>query len=361
MEPDDEREVEETRAFFRERGLLPPIPERYDPDDEDAERLLRQILARGKPRPGTGRRRALLAAAAVAVVATAGGAYALLHGTPATAAETPAMLVYSAAGPESVGSAPPATDALAAAARSAATAPDPGGTGAVQYVATYGWSSNVQMDATGPVQVAIYPTLTQWWLAPDGAVRADEHRGAPLGLDGRLAVDVGRAPDPVTSETSPAGTIDADLARRLSTDPATLRAELLDTQAGLPCDQDARWQAECLVRAVQMIDDQYVVSPSLASAMWSVLADEDPLRSLGTTVDRLGRPASAVALPLELGQPSEAVLVLLLSESTGAYLGAETVTLRSSILGIDEPTVTDFSVLSTAQWVEAPGDSAPAM
>ncbi len=358
MTPDDDREIEEARAFFREHGLLPPIPEQYSEDDEDAERLRERILAQGRARPGTNRRRVLLAAAAAIVVAIGGGAYALLHSAPATAAETPAMLTYSAASPESVDSAPPAADVLTSAARSAATAPASHATGEVQYVATYGWSLSVQVDSTSPVQVAIYPTFTQWSLPPDGAVRVAESRSAPLGLDGRLTADVENAPDEVTSESSPVGTIDPDVARHLSGDPATLRTQLLDTQAGLPCDQDARWQAECLVRAVQMLDDQYVVAPQIASAMWSVLADESALHSLGTTIDRLGRPADAVALPPEPGQPSEAVLVLLLSESTGAYLGTETVTLVNPALEIDQPTVTEFGMLSTAQWVELPGDTA---
>lgn len=356
--PDDEQEIDEARAFFRSHGLLPPIPEQYGEDEERAEQLRQQILTRRETRPGVARRRTLLAAAAVAAIAIGGGVYGLTRSTPATAAESPTMLTYSAANPDAVGSAPPATGVLEAAARSAAGSSAPSGTGAVQYVSRYGWLPSVQVDApAAPVDARIYPTVTQWWLAPDGAVRVDEHRGAPLGIDGRVGDDVPERTGETTSETNPAGTIDPDLARRLSTDPTTLRAELLDMQAGMPCSTDARWQAECLVRAIQTLEDQYVVGPQLTAAMWRVLADETAIRSLGSTTDRLGRPASAVALPPEVGQPFEAVVVLLISPSTGAYLGTETVTLHDAVLGIDEPAVTAFTALSTAQRVSSPGDT----
>ena len=369
MRPDSEREIEEIRGFFLEHGLLPPIPERYADDEEEAERVRQRVLARGRTtsqttshrrkaaRSGSRRRRMMLATVAAVLIVLGGGAQAIVRSAPASAAEAPAMLRYSVASPESIDSAPPAAATLKTAARATFTGPPPVGVGEVQYVAKYGWSPNVRVEADRSLSVAIYPTRTQWWSMRDGAVRVDETRGNPLGLDGHLTADAKDAPSPVTSETNPAGTIDPDLAGRLSTNPAALRAELLDTQAGLPCDQDARWQAECLVRAVQMVYDEYVVTPKLASAMWSVLAGESALRSLGATVDRLGRPARTVALPPEPGQPSEQVIVLLISESTGAYLGTEIVTLHDAALGISKPTVTAFSELSAARWVKASGNT----
>lgn len=357
MKLDDEREIEETRAFFMDHGLLPLIPERYADGKEEAERVRLRILSQRKPasHTATWRRRALLAAAAAVIVAIGGGAQAVLHSAPAAAAETPVMLTYSVAGPESVDSAPSPVEVLQAAAREVAAASPPRGTGDVQYVARYGWLFSEHVGPDKAVSIAVHPTLTQWWLASDGTVRLDESRAAPLDLDGRLTDNVPDAPDRATSDTSPAGTIDPDLAARLSTEPAVLRSELLKTQAGLPCDEDARWQTECLLHAIQMVYDQYVVPPKVASAMWGVLANESDLHTLGTTIDRLGRRASTVALPPEPGQPSAQVIVMLVSENTGAYLGSETVTLRDSVLKIDRPTVTAFSELTVARRVDALG------
>ncbi len=360
MKLDDEREIEETRAFFMEHGLLPPIPERYANDEEEAEQVLLRILSRRTPSAPSAvwRRRALLAAVVVVIIAIGAGAQAFFRGVPAVAAGTPPMLTYSATRPQSVASAAPAARVLTVAARDVAAVSPPSRTGNVQYIARYGWLSSERVDAENTATVAIYPTLTRWWLMPDGAVRVDETRSAPLDVHGRMTEDIQGAPDRSTSDTSPAGTIDPDVASRLSEDPAALRSTLLDTQAGLPCDQDARWQAECLVRAIQMVYDQYVVPPELASAMWRVLADEQALRTLGTTVDRLGRPAGTVALPSEPGETPEQVAVLLLSKRTGEYLGSETVTLRDPTLKIDRPTVTGFSELSAARWVRDSGGTA---
>ncbi len=265
------------------------------------------------------------------------------------------MLTYDSAGPGDLVAAPSATGVLTQAANAAASASEPDGVGTVQYVTTRGWLFGADVNSPGQLNAVVYPTITRWWLAADGAVRVDQQRDTPLGLDGRLANDGVGSIEPSGSETLPPGTIDARLTARLSTAPADLRAELVATQVGLPCDQDARWQTECLTLAVQQIYDQYVVTPQLASAIWTVLAGEEPLRDLGSTVDRLGRPAIAVALPSDPTQAEQSVTVLLISNATGAYLGREAITLRDDSLSIDEPTVTGFSALETSGRVKALG------
>lgn len=65
----------------------------------------------------------------------------------------------------------------------------------------------------------------------------------------------------------------------------------------------------------------------------------------------------AIALPPESGETtSSQVTVFLISSTTGAYLGAETVVLRDPALEITAPTVLGFSELSTARWVAAARD-----
>lgn len=364
MRLDGDREIEKTRALLAEHGLLPDIPVRYDHDKDAADLLRRRILATAQPErlPSRRRRPALLIVAALLVAVLAAGAGVLLYQRPVAAATAPVMLTYSVAGPDSPDSAPPADNALTAAARLAAASPQPGtqpdAQGSVQYLARYGWLAGADAAEPDTVTVVLYPTLTQWWLMSDGAVRVDESREAPLDLHGRLTIEPEGAPGPRTSDAVPAGSLDAGLAERLSTDPAALRAELLETQVGLPCDEGAHWTASCLVQAVQTLYDQYVVPPGLASALWEVLAGEPALRSWGTTTDRLGRPAVAVALPPESGETiSPQVTVLLISSSTGAYLGTETIMLRDPAQRDSEPTVLGFSELSTAYWVGAPGNT----
>lgn len=358
MRLDDDREIEATRAFFAERGLLPDIPERFGHDERAAGLLRERILAGAGPARRLARRRrpARLLVAVVLLALLGTGASTLLHDRPAAAATTPVMLAYGVADLASAASAPPAAPALEAAARSAASLSAARKNGSVQYLARYGWLAGQDVDESDTLAVALYPTLTQWWMAADGSVRLDESRGAPLDFQGRLTAPRQGAPDAVTTDTVPAGSLDPGLAERLSTVPARLRTQLVDTQEGLPCDQDDHWRAVCLVQAVQTLYDQYVLPPALVAALWEVLADEPALRSLGETTDRLGRAAVAIALPPAPDEESPQVTALLISSVTGAYLGTETIMLHDAALGIDGPTVLGFSELSTAAWVAAPGD-----
>lgn len=362
MTHSDECEIELTREFFRDHGLLPDVPAQFDSDEPTEQKLLEQILTsptNGAHIHSARWQRFGLIAAAVMVLAVAGGMITVLQAGPATAAGTPVMLRYSGGNVESVDSAPSATDVLATAARAAAVLSRPAAPGPVQYIASYGWLSDIRIGAGEATNLLIYPTITQWWLGPDGSVRVDERRGSPLDVDGQLtdADGLTRAMGD-TSETQLPGSIPADLAARLPTEPGLLGDALLSTQSGLPCNQDPRWRAECLISAVQAIFQQYVATPTLVSAMWRVLADEPVLRSLGSTVDRFGRPAEAIALPAEPGQSTKQVVILLLSATTGAYLGSETVTVHNASLGIDTPTVTGFTELRTALRVASPGDTA---
>lgn len=355
-----EDEFEQTRAFFADHGLLPRIPDRYADDEGEIERARVRILAPVRPAVHSRNwgHRALLAAAVVAVVAIGWGAQVVFRSAPAAAAGAPTMLRYSIAGPGSVASAPSAADVLLTAARHAAALSPAEHVGDVQYVARYGWLSSGRGDGDKTIAFEVNPTLTQWWLTPDGGVRLDESRLAPLDLNGQLTDEAPTAPARDTSDTGAPGTFDPGLAERLPTGSVTaLRAALIATQAGLPCGQDAWWQAHCLVHAVQDTYDRYVVSPVLASAMWRVLAGVGDVHSLGTTTDRLGRPAIAVALPPEPGEPSQEVAVLLVAADTGAYLGNETVMLRDASMGIDKPTVVSFNELTATRWVAAPGST----
>lgn len=361
---DDEQEIELTRDFFREHGLLPDFPPEFEADRAGEERLLSEVLGRQQGHAqsrsgGATWRRTGLIAATIAVLAVFGASTDFIRPTPAAAAGTPAMLRYtllSEVDASTVASAPSAHDPLIYAAQSVPVDAAQG-IGGVQYVSSYGWLSDMRVDAQANTAV-IYPTFTQWWLSGSGAVRLDERREPPLALDGRLTASDSEA-DAMsnTSETNPSGTVPPDVAKELPTDVEPLRAALIASQVGLPCTQSSWWRAECLVVAIQAIYQQYVVPPQLAAAMWRVLADEPELRYLGETTDRLGRAATAIALPPAPGQPVEQTTVLLISTETGSYLGSETITHLDFNAGITHSTVTGFVELLTSRRVLTPGDT----
>jgi len=355
----DDREVERLRSLLREHGLLPSTVEEAA-GEHNGEQLLTQILTGRRRRPRAGRARFLVAAAAAVGIAVAAGAWAVWRGEPAEASPTPAMLHYATSAPEHVGTAPSAAQAFHVAADAvSAVAPSSKSSGGTQYVSTYGWLLDAQAQPTGPAVTTLYPTVTDSWLSSDGAMRVDQSRGAALGLDGRATGSDVVAGGRTASDTAPAGSVDPQLASRLTplaSDTAALTSALLATQTGLPCAQDLRWQAECLLQATQQVYSQYVVAPSLAAGIWNVLADNSSFRLLGATIDRTGRAATGIGLASDPTNPASVVTVLLLSPRDGTYLGTETITLADPQLGISKATVTSFSTLTAARWVAQPGD-----
>lgn len=355
---DDEREIELTREYFRVHGLLPEIPRQFDADRAAEDHVLAVVLERPRvPATAPWRRVALVAATVVALVVIT-GIGGVFRGAPAAAAGAPAMLSYGDlrdVDASNIESAPSAHDVLLSAAALVAVSADSQGAGGVQYVSSYGWLSDVRVGTQSDSRL-IYPTFTQWWLDADGAVRLDERREPALTADGQLIASVSEANAMSdTSETNPPGTVPPDMAKELPADVEPLRAALVGPQAGLPCGENSWRRAECLVSAIQTIYQQYVVSPQLASAMWRALATEPEIRYLGSTTDRLGRAATAVALPPEPGQPVEQTTVLLVSPDTGEYLGNETITLHDLGVGITRPTVTGFVELLTSRRVASFG------
>ncbi|HZL06070.1 MAG TPA: hypothetical protein VFE45_11760, partial [Coriobacteriia bacterium] len=202
----------------------------------------------------------------------------------------------------------------------------------------------------------IYPTFTRSWVALDGSATVTQSRGAALDIDGRASAD---APLGIGgTDTLPPGTLDAGLVTRLdaSADLTSLETGLLDISSVLPCDRDPRWHAQCLVEAVQQVCNLYVVPHTLAARIWQVLADEPAVKDLGTTTDRLGRSAWAVALPSDPDDTIRStVTVLLISPDTGLLTGVETITLSDTLSPVEEPTVTTFTAWTNRRWVASIG------
>lgn len=352
MTKDADREVEAIRNLLRDRGLMTDHePAIADIGPAASMRLARDIQA-GDPGVARSRRPWFpvgAAAAALAVVALV-LAIPLLRSEPTQAATAPRLLTYSLADPTSLAAAAPAANALAGAADVATKQPTEQAAGDVQYVASYGWSLSIEYDGTTTAS-SIYPTFTRSWLSADGSATVTQSRGASLG-DGDHAVITGEAAGLGGTDKAPVGTFDAgliaDLAQR---DDQGLEEALVALASPAPCDQDARWHAECLVVAVEQLYERYVVPPDMAARLWRALADEPDLRDLGTTTDRLGRPASAVALASDPADTVRStVTVLLISPDTGELTGTETVTLVDTVIDVDQPTVTTFTTWTAHTW-----------
>jgi hypothetical protein len=227
--------------------------------------------------------------------------------------------------------------------------------GSVQYVAWYGWDFTAQVTDTGTGNV-VQPTESRHWLAADGSGRISQHRTNPRGTDGQFNPSLpSSTAGPESSDDFDPGAFDAALSASLPRDPAALRAALLDLMGGVRCQPTPEAATSCLVNEVRALYAQFVIPPDLAAALWTVLAGEPSLKDLGTTIDRLGRPARAIALDAAAGD-AETVTVLLISPGDGQLIGTETVTLEEPALEIDRPTVTGFETYTARTWVAAVGD-----
>ncbi|RYV52993.1 CU044_5270 family protein [Pengzhenrongella frigida] len=360
------QEVAALRELMTAHHLVPSVPARYAATPQDTERLLARILVAAEaeeigavpvPLPVRRRPRAWqLGAAAAAAVAIVVGYQAAV--VPQATAGAPVALTYSAGDPAAVasGRAPSARSALTDLASTARAQPAQDRPGSVQYVASAGWY--LEVDGAEVSVTALFPTITQLWIAPDGSARQTQRRGAPLDVDGHLSTTaIESAAGLLSTDELPAASLDATLTDRLPRDPAALQTELLQQAAGLPCAQDDSWRAMCLVGSVLSVLEQHAAPDDLTAAMWTVLADEPGVRYLGSTTDRAGRPGVAVAIPPATGDPDATVRVLIVSPSTGELLGTENVTLRSEALRIDTPTVTEFTTMTTSSWVRAVGQT----
>jgi hypothetical protein len=216
-----------------------------------------------------------------------------------------------------------------------------------------GWLFSGSPDARA---AELITTRTDFWIRTDGSARVDQDRGPALDLKGQLKGAENLAPGGgLSTDEIPAGTYDPQLPATLPRAPNDLRAALLQQVNGVQC-ASATEQTWCLTYEVQQLYSRYVMPADLAAAIWQVLANEPNIRDLGTTTDRLGRPADAIAIPSPPSLPPSQVLVFLTSPTTGRLIGTETVTLHSTALNITKPTVTGFQTWLDDGYVAAAGD-----
>ncbi|MET0821344.1 MAG: CU044_5270 family protein [Aeromicrobium sp.] len=215
------------------------------------------------------------------------------------------------------------------------------GSGQVQYKKSDNWFAD--HDDAGSVKIV--PRVSETWLRPNGSLTTHEAVGRPLRADGRGAVaDAGTK---LVDETLKPGTIDAEFAQALPSDPAKLADALLDhidcpsRSVGIP-------RSMCLYSEIVNLNQTYVMPSTLTAAIWRMLESEAGFRSLGSAEDRAGRNALGISI-IDPAKPSVRH-ILLGSQDTGALVGDEDILIKvDPNLDVKPPSVLSFSTVLDAR------------
>jgi len=275
-------------------------------------------------------------------------------------------LSFSLVGLNEVDAAPSAEQALDAARRIAAAAGQ-AGNGDIQFISHLDHLIGIEVRPNNTSAIStVAITRSDFWISPDGAARIDETWGPEVDVSQFSKLDVFGQLDvtaPIVGETTttliPAPTairhtgegvftpwVIADLPR----DPAKLRTALLQLNRSCQLADD-----QCVIFTILMLNRQYVIPGDLAASMWQLLAEIPTVRDLGTTTDRIGRPALAFAHTLFPGESDE-FEILLISPETGQLIGWEDVIVNDTRHNISEPTVVGFTIWLESRFVEKVGE-----
>jgi hypothetical protein len=359
MSQDDE--LERLRADIRSLGLIPDV------DDLGRTANLpspEQMLARAKS--AEGRRASVITkrrtpwrrfappiiVVAAGVVAILGAMVVLPSSRDTAAADTPPVLRYEFVEAGRIAFAPgrPAKRQLLSLAKAARLARSPDSSGSSQYVRTMNWFAQVDVTSQGS-SAALVPKIRELWLLADGTRISRELSGAPLSPDGRQA-----STKAVTSGSAAiervSGGKGADFVNRLGPDQATVRSELLRV-SGCP-DTTGAVAAECLLSEIGSLATEYVMPPSVLAAFWSVLSDEESLRSLGAVEDRMRRPGVGISMVSPTAPQFRHVLIV--SAQTGRVLGTEEILIKSDEkLRVHAPAIYSFTAVKVSRRTESVG------
>jgi hypothetical protein len=286
----------------------------------------------------------VIACSAVAAAAVVAVAVLQPWTSPTAAADTPPVLPYEFADAQNIAHAPgkDATATLRRLAKTASETPAASSGGTYQHVVTDNWYANID-DKADQDSVAVIPTVNETWLSADGGLRLLERRGAPLAADGRGLPQKGSWDDlPAKSdETQEAGSIDAQAIADLPRRSSALKAALLKLTQ---CDTSGQGpqRARCLLTQIDQYNSFYVLPPRVTAAFWSLLADQDAARLLGTVKDRAGREGVGISLiPPDRKQYR---FVYIVSPATGRLLGIEEILIRfDPNLKLRTPAITRFT------------------
>ena len=353
---DLDRLGEEIRRSLLDAGATPrdlaPLPGQGDRAEQFLERILetpRERRSEADEASDTRRRRARrgivrsgLFAAAAAVVVLLVVVAQPTHVTPRLHAATPPLLEFASADAARIpATGSPAGPVLRTLADLARQQPSPVAA-PVQHVSISAWWASIGRQPDGQVAGRLEPVDRASYFQPDGTMRVVERRGAPLDPRGQLVSQA--AGETLTDESFLSSDPGPSHARRLPVDPDALRTTLGSAHDPAVC---RRASGACLMSDVVDLFHNYVVPPRLTGALWDVLSTDPTVHYLGRTQDRLDRAAEAFAT---VGEDRVTQRLLLISPTTGAYLGEEVVLTRpSNAYPFEPPAVVSFSALLSAE------------
>jgi hypothetical protein len=352
--PVPERVVEGSheRAAGR-RALARIVATAPDPASARIPGDVRAAARGGAARYRTQRRLALGAMAACVLVAIG---IVVNPAAPAAVATMPPPLRYDLVANGDISSAvgdaaAPVLTRLATVAARRVEAPR---TGDQQYVRSERWTF-VSVQGGDESGAAVVPSAVLTWVAADGSLRRSTRSGQPLLLNGTFAVPPdGQSADGTRGdgiEQFGSGSSGAPgVAALASVGPDALRSTLLERAGCLAPDQPA---APCLLDAVARIHDDAVVAGPVDAAVWSVLAADPTIVTLGRVTDRAGRDAVALTTAVDVKAPVRTIL--LIDPGTAALVGVEQVLLSEDAgYGVAAPAVIGFVAFLEEAWVADP-------
>jgi hypothetical protein len=119
--------------------------------------------------------------------------------------------------------------------------------------------------------------------------------------------------------------------------PASLQAALIR--------QYSHYRAADWIQLMRTLWDRQVVSPTLQSALLTILAGQPDVSVQGTTTDRDGRPGVAVSA-IHTGAPDTREVVIF-DQKTGMLLDEEDIALQAGSLPIKAPATIGYTVWLT--------------
>ncbi|HEX7804977.1 MAG TPA: hypothetical protein VF413_02325 [Cellulomonas sp.] len=364
--------------LLRVRRLLDgtnPVPERVV-EGSDARAAGRQALARiiatapdpssaripgdvrAAARGGAGRyrvqRRIALGAMAACILVAIG--IVVNPGAPAAVATMPPPLRYDLVADGDIATAvgaaaAPVLTGFSTVAAGRAEAPR---TGELQYVRSERWTF-VSVQGGDQSGAAVVPSAVLTWVSPDGSLRRLTQSGKPLLLNGTFTLPAeGQSADGAASDGieqyGPGSSRAPDVAALASMEPDALRATLLE-RAG--CVTPGQPIAPCLLDGVARIHDDAVVTGQVDAALWSLLAADPTIITLGHVADRAGRDDVAVTTAVDVKTPVRTIL--LIDPVTASLVGVEQVLLSEDAgYGVAAPAVIGFVAFLEEAWVVDP-------
>ena len=352
--PVPERVVEGTheRAAGR-RALARIIATAPHPASAPIPGDVRAAASGGAARHRTRRRIGLGAMAACILVAIG---IVVNPAAPAAIATTPLPLRYDLVADGDIATAvgAPAAPVLSGLVTVASERVEAPRTGDLQYVRSERWSF-VSVQGGDESGAAVVPSAVLTWVAPDGSLRRSTRSGEPLLLNGTFTLP----PQEPSADGSlgvgieqfgPGSSRASGVAALATVAPDALRATLLERAGCISPDQPA---APCVLDGVARIHDDAVVDGRVDAVVWSLLAADPTIVTLGRVTDRAGREDVAVTTAVDVKAPVRTIL--LIDPVTGALAGVEQVLLSQDAgYGVAAPAVIGFVAFLEEAWVVDP-------